>query len=207
MPTDPSPIPATGDAQANPPASVTEDLSPPKPMTTITLLIFGLYMILLNIVMIYLLIKIWPDKISQNQAERPAVETVNLFWNQLHISLTLEVRYLFIVIVAGGLGSYIHAATSFADFVGNRRCYASWTWWYVLRPFIGVALALMVYFAVRGGLTGATTGADVLSPYGIGAVAGLAGLFSKQATDKLREVFETLFKTDHPPARSDKLTS
>ncbi len=59
----------------------------------------------------------------------------------------------------------------------------------------------------RGGLIGASTGAEALSPYGIAAIAGLAGLFAKQATDKLREVFETLFKTDHPPTRSDKLTA
>jgi len=31
-------------------------------------------------------------------------------------------------------------------------------------------------------------------------------MFSKQATDKLREVFENLFKTDKPP-RADPLTS
>jgi hypothetical protein len=54
---------------------------------------------------------------------------------------------------------------------------------------------------------GASTGADGLSPYGVAAIAGLAGLFSKQATDKLREVFENLFKTDHPPNRTDKLTT
>jgi hypothetical protein len=31
----------------------------------------------------------------------------------------------------------------------------------------------------------------------------LAGMFSKQATDKLREVFENLFKTTDPPTRKD----
>ena len=91
------------------------------------------------------------------------------------------------------------------DFVGNRRFVGSWTWWYLLRPFIGVALALLIYFAVRGGLIAASTGAGGLSPYGVAAIAGMAGLFSKQATDKLREVFETLFKTDHPPERDDQL--
>lgn len=64
-----------------------------------------------------------------------------------------------------------------------------------LRPFIGSALALLVYFAARGGLISGNAGAKDLSPYGIGALAALAGMFSKQATDKLREVFENLFKT------------
>jgi hypothetical protein len=46
-----------------------------------------------------------------------------------------------------------------------------------------------------------------LSPHGIAAIAGLDGMFSKQATGKLREVFETLFKTDEPPKRVDRLTT
>jgi hypothetical protein len=171
-------------------------------MTRPTRLIFGLYMMFLNVVLVYMLIKIWPDNPPQSTPE-----TVAMFWNRLNLSLTLETRYLLVVILAGGLGSYIHAATSFADFVGNRRLYASWTWWYLLRPFIGIALALMVYFALRGGLVTPSTGASSLSPHGIAAVAGLAGMFSKQATDKLREVFETLFRAEHPPARADKLTS
>ena len=35
-----------------------------------------------------------------------------------------------------------------------------------------------------------------MNAYGIAAVAGFVGLFSRQATDKLRELFDTLFKTD-----------
>jgi hypothetical protein len=61
----------------------------------------------------------------------------------------------------------------------------------------------MVYFAARGGLVSGNAGATDLSPFGIGALAGLAGMFSKQATDKLREVFENLFKTTDPPTRKD----
>ena len=75
-----------------------------------------------------------------------------------------------------------------------------------MRPFIGAALALMVYFALRGGLIAGTSGAENLSPYGVAAVTGLAGMFSKQAADKLRELFENMFKTEHPP-RADKLST
>lgn len=116
-----------------------------------------------------------------------------------------EVKLILIVMVAGALGSYVHAATSFSDFVGNRRLAASWVWWYFLRPFIGVALALVLYFAVRGGLL--PMGADVgaVSLFGIAAISALAGMFSKQATDKLREVFDTFFRTAAGDQRSDKL--
>lgn len=89
-------------------------------------------------------------------------------------------------------------ATSFATYVGNKSLVDSWYWWYVLRPFIGMALALVFYFAIRGGLLLVAGVADTksLNPYGIAAISGLVGMFSKQATDKLSDVFTTLFKTD-----------
>lgn len=177
----------------------TPDIS--EPMNRIAQVLFGFYMVILNLGIVYLLIKIWPDKIPP--AETP--ETVTALFGRFQFTLSLEVRFMLIAVLAGALGSYIHAATSFVDFVGNRKFVKSWTWWYLLRPFIGVALALMVYFGTRGGLISATTGANGLNAYGVAAIAGMAGLFSKQATDKLREVFETLFKTERPPERSDKL--
>src|SRR6185295_634098 len=103
---------------------------------------------------------------------------------------------------------YVHAAQSFASYVGNARFKSTWTWWYVLRIPIGAALALFVYFVVRGGLAGTATGAgsaDDLNLFGIMAFSGLAGLFSKQAADKLAEVFDTLFATKEDRKREDKL--
>ena len=173
---------------------------PPDPMKKGLRIAFGLYMIVLNIVLVYLLFTLWPDDPSSK-----STLPVQLFWGKVAVMLAPEQRFLLIVILAGALGSYIHTATSFADFLGNRKLFTSWAWWYLLRPFIGMALALVVYFAVRGGLIGASTGASGLSPFGVAAIAGLSGMFSKQATDKLREVFENLFKTEKPPDRTDKL--
>ena len=99
-----------------------------------------------------------------------------------------------LVVIAGALGSLIHATTSFADYVGNRRFHSSWTAWYMVRLIVGTALALLLYFAFRGGFFSGSAQSNAVNPYGIAALAGLAGLFSKQATDKLREVFETLFR-------------
>lgn len=171
-------------------------------LSRVAQVIFGAYMAGLNIIIVYLLIKTWPDKLPPTDSPEP----FTLLFGHVHFELSLEVRFIMIAVLSGALGSYIHAATSFVDYLGNRRFVSSWTWWYLLRSFIGVALALLVYFAARGGLIAASTGAGNLSPYGVAAIAGLAGLFSKQATDKLRKVFETLFKTDHPPERTDKLT-
>ena len=164
---------------------------------------FGAYLIVLNLALLYILLKIWPETIPVKPDDE---NMVALLWGgRLAFRLLPEIRYLLIVAVAGALGSYIHLATSFADYVGNRQLFRSWEWWYLLRPFIGMALALVVYFMVRGGLITGSSGAGNLSPYGIAAIAGLAGMFSKQATDKIKEVFEFLFQVQNPPERADKL--
>lgn len=109
-------------------------------------LVFGIYLMVLSLVLIYVLIRIWPATLPPT-----AEDKVSLLWGgRLQFDMPPETRYLIIVVVSGALGSYIHLATSFADFVGNRRFEASWTWWYLLRPFIGMALAVLVYFVVRG---------------------------------------------------------
>src|SRR6266851_9832665 len=68
--------------------------------------IFGLYMVGLNLLIIYLLIKIWPDKIPPADS----TETFTAFSGKVHFVLSLEVRFLLITVLAGALGSYIHAA-------------------------------------------------------------------------------------------------
>lgn len=110
-------------------------------------------------------------------------------------AMSLDTSLLLLVMVAGALGSFVHIATSFADFVGNRRLARSWLWWYLLKPFVGMALAVVMYLVTRGGLLSANASADTLNLYGITAISALAGMFSKQATDKLSEVFNTLFRT------------
>jgi hypothetical protein len=42
-------------------------------------------------------------------------------FNIVHLPMTYDERIVLMVIVIGALGSYIHAATSFADYIGNRR--------------------------------------------------------------------------------------
>jgi hypothetical protein len=113
---------------------------------------------------------------------------------------TLEVRLLLIVLLAGAIGSYVHATSSFVDYLGNRTIISSWVWWYLLRPFIGMMLALIFYFVFRGGFITAgvnPSGEDAarfINPFGIAALAGLVGMFAKVAADKLNEVFTTLFR-------------
>jgi hypothetical protein len=68
-----------------------------------------------------------------------------------------------------------------------------------------MALALIFYFAIRGGFIAPSAGASDMNPYGIAAMAALVGMFSKQATDKLNEVFTSLFGSKGDEKRGDKL--
>lgn len=72
------------------------------------------------------------------------------------------------------------------------------------RPLLGALLGALIYFVIRAGFLGTST--DSVSPYGVVAFGGMAGLFSRQATDKLQEVFETMFRTQKPVEYKDKLT-
>ncbi|MGA1997663.1 MAG: hypothetical protein ABSH45_17980 [Bryobacteraceae bacterium] len=123
------------------------------------------------------------------------------------VRVSRELDLLMLAMVFGGLGSLLHAARSFAGFAGNRTLVASWAWWYALQPLTGVTLALLFYALVRGGLFSPGAGAGAVSPHGVAALSGLAGMFSKQAADKLSEVFSTLFETGADHARQDKMTS
>ncbi|GAC1406010.1 MAG: hypothetical protein NVSMB64_11350 [Candidatus Velthaea sp.] len=112
-------------------------------------------------------------------------------------NITIELRLLWLVMLFAAIGSYVHVATSFADFVGNRRLRQSWLLWYVLQPPVGVALALIFYVGIRGGFIPSNNAAATrdLNPFGTALFSALIGLFSKQATNKLSEVFNTLFHT------------
>jgi hypothetical protein len=123
------------------------------------------------------------------------------------VRVSRELDLLLLAMVFGGLGSLLHATRSFAGFAGNRTLVASWAWWYALQPFTGTTLALFFYALVRGGLFSPGAGAGAVSPHGVAALSGLAGMFSKQAADKLSDVFSSLFETTADRARQDKMTS
>lgn len=163
----------------------------------------GVYQLVLAIVLLWLLFSLWPERPAK---DAPWLRTMQIgSWKG---EVGDDARLILILMCSGALGSYVHAATSFASYVGNRRLVLSWAWWYFLRPFLGTALALIFYFVVRGGLLSTGAAASDMSVFGVAAVGGLVGMFSKQATDKLRELFDNLFRTEQgqgDDARADKL--
>jgi hypothetical protein len=165
----------------------------------------------------YVLLAIWESVMTAGEAAAtagqsqatgvegsPSVSLFGVMW-----SASAEALYLLTVIVLGAVGSSIHALTSVATYLGNRQFRHSWTIWYLVRLPVGVSLALIFYFLLRGGLFSVGADAGDVNPFGIGAIAALAGMFSKQATDKLQETFDTLFRTaptEGDAVRGDKVT-
>ena len=131
-------------------------------------------------ILFYLLSAVWPTD-----------QTVTLF--SRHVALSAEVRLIWLVVITSALGSYIHTVTSFTLYAGNRSLYPDWLAWYVLRPAISAALALIFYFALRAGLFSGATADQTINPFGIAAISGMVGMFSKQATEKLSKIFDTIF--------------
>ena len=139
----------------------------------------------------------------EDKVRDPYVETA------LVKRISREVDLLFVVLLAGALGAYLHASRSFSEFLGNERLKSSWAWWYCLAPFSGAILALVFYAAARGGIlainAGSTTKSSDLNPYAIATLSAIVGLFSKDATTKLGEVFKTLFQSDNAKVSKDQL--
>ena len=170
----------------------------------------GIYFILLSILLLYLLITTWPVPEFAGTTFRP----VNIFG--FSHSWAPERHLMFTVMMAGATGSLAHSLTSFADYVGNRQLGLSWIWFLILRVPVGIAIALLFYFVVRGGLliptvqvqpqNGLSVEATMkINPFAIAGFAALAGMFSKQATDKLAAVFDVVFAMKEPVHRADGL--
>jgi len=103
----------------------------------------------------------------------------------------------------------MHALRSLYWYTGNRMMVWSWVAFYLLLPVTGAILAVIFYFVVRGGFFSPQSSFDNTSPFGFAALAALVGLFSPQATLKLKEIAETIFSkpgagTDNKPQESSQ---
>jgi len=196
----------------------------------------GIVLMGLGFVSLYLLIAMWPSVVNATSSAAQsagkgaakvatgatgvsgptgptgtggaAVGSPTFTWFGWTITPGIDVALLILVVLAAAVGSFVHAATLFSTYAGNRKLVVSWIWWYLLRALIGSSLALVFYFAFRGGFLASGTDTKSINPYGVAAISGLVGLFSKQATDKLEEVFTTAFQTKPgagDDARADSL--
>jgi hypothetical protein len=117
-------------------------------------------------------------------------------------------RYFLLVIVAGALGGTLHALRSLVWYVGQRELRQSWLLTYFLMPVSGAALATIFYLVFLAGFVTVQGSAT----YALIGVAGLVGMFSTQATEKLKKIAEGLLteapqgKNSSQPSEQDKAT-
>jgi hypothetical protein len=130
---------------------------------------------------------------TPKKPELPDPEKIKFFGGRFEANVFLETRLLLLVMLAGALGSLMHALRSLYWYTGNRLMVWSWVAFYFLLPVTGAMLATIFYFVVRGGFFSSQASFDTTSPFGFAALSALVGLFSPQATLKLKEVAETIF--------------
>jgi hypothetical protein len=163
----------------------------------------AVYIALVALLLLYLFGKFWPADLAT--AAWKTQPTEELFFGLITVKTSVELRLLVLVLCAGALGAMLHAVQSFVDFHGNQQLKRSWLPWYLLRPFIGALLALILYLLIQGGLVAEVTkSGDAVKLYTLAGVAALMGMFSELATIKLKDVFTTLVAAPVKP-RSDPL--
>lgn len=111
------------------------------------------------------------------------------------------IRDLIVTLFAAGVGSTVTAVMGYLEHASIKKDFdPAFAPWYVARPILGLLLGALFYFVLKGGLLATVSGADEtgslpLNEYALAGLGGLVGLFSKNALDKLREVFNIFFAT------------
>jgi hypothetical protein len=121
-------------------------------------------------------------------------------------NLDPEVRLLLVVAFTGGIGStvrllrvipqdfrkYLDKHLGLVDEKEAPGIIQRGILFYLLRPFLGPPVAVLIYFVLRGGFLGGSewTGDFTINPFGICGIAGLAGLFADSSVDKFKQVFD-----------------
>jgi hypothetical protein len=157
----------------------------------ITLL--ALAVIAAMVLALYVLVAVWP---ASGTTTPTASEVAGI-----RLLLDQEQRLFVVVAVTGALGGLIHGAQSLYEYVGNRDLRRSWLLMYLSLPFIGGGLAVLFYVILRGGLVTGT--AAQVNFFGFAAISALVGLFSREAVQKLKQIFGTLLAP--APQRRDSL--
>jgi len=160
-----------------------------KTVGPIGIVLIMAYLILFSILLLHGLVQFWPPATPAEGTAPTSSPVTFLLWT---FSISNEMRLFLIVGLAGALGSLVHALRSLYWYVGNRALVWSWLAKYILLPFIGSTLAFVFYFVLRAGLFSPQATVEEASPFGFAALAGMVGMFSDQAAEKLKEVAATL---------------
>lgn len=146
---------------------------------------------------------IWAWRVAERAAVAKTTVATSFLWLDFRVSR--ETAIFVLVVAFAALGSVVHISNSLASYLGNGRFSARWTAWYLLRPVIAVALGLVAYVVFRAGFLSSSASTTDVNLFGVAAVAGLTGIFSKQVGDKLQDVVDVVFASKADQERDDKL--
>jgi hypothetical protein len=137
--------------------------------------------------------RFWPPALPAKGAS-----TAKFSYFGWRVALTTDQQFFVTAALAGVVGAMLHGLRSLSAYVGERYLFRSWIPYYVLLPLVGALIATIVYLVLRAGLLPGATESSQPNPYGIAAISALVGMFSAQAAEKLKAVFETLFTKAGP---------
>lgn len=153
-------------------------------------MIIAALMATISLLALYGLWRFWPVAPPATGSAPPLAKFSYFSWQ---LSLTRDQQFFVITALAGAIGAMLHGLRSLSAYIGERYLFRSWVAYYALLPFVGALLATIVYLVLRAGLLPGATSSSQPDPYGISAIGALVGLFSAQAAEKLKAVFEILF--------------
>ena len=111
---------------------------------------------------------------------------------------------------AAGIGSAVSTIRSFLLHASTRKDFdPAQVPWYVARPLMGMLLGFIFYFLLAGGVLlliaaeNEPTDIEGFNDWGLSGAGALVGLFSREAIEKLREVFHTMFRTQADVLREE----
>ncbi|MET0939002.1 MAG: hypothetical protein ABWY51_07245 [Gaiellaceae bacterium] len=153
------------------------------------IVVVAVAVVLVTGLVFYSLVVFWPTTTAGGR--QPSFERVNYFgWVE---TLSRETLFFLVVALGGALGGLIHTIRSMSWYVGNHNLLWSWMLFNLMLPLVGALAGTVFYIVLRAGLFSPSTSAASVSPYGFTAVAIMAGLFSEQAMEKLRQLASDLF--------------
>lgn len=129
----------------------------------------------------------------ENQSVAPFFTQVSKNPSESLIS-SQAVRLIVLSILFGILGASVHGVTSLSAWMGTQKDNREWNMWYLVRPPVGAGLAVITYLIIRAGLV---QGAGI-NDFGVAAVSALVGLMTVPMTNKLRDIFDSLFGITKP---------
>jgi hypothetical protein len=168
-----------------------------RPMSAVQRAAIGAALVASALLLMTQLLAIWPAVVDATLIIRPPAvapkpEETPLLFGLAYMTFHPQVVLIVMVMIVGALGALVNACRRFLYFATRDELTRRDEWSYLIRPVQGAALALIVYFTLRGGYLGQDQTSPV-NPYGVAALSALVGLFTRHAVSKLTEVFDTLF--------------